>query len=326
MPLAVNDIAWNPSDGRLYLAVSGSDQAYGNSIVAMDPKTGAIVATHASVNEPTRIVISNDGQFLYAGLLGSGAVERITLPNMTTDEHIPLGWNEDIASGALIPMDLATAPGASHTVAVASGTLDPSNSAASAAPTASPGKLSIFDDMLSRTNAGHQAAQAYDSIQWGSSTNALYAADGQDTGFALYDFAVDSNGLSSPVPYTQAFQGFFRRIHYDSSTGRIYSDEGSVVDPASGVRVGDFPGAYWHGVAVDGTLQKAWLISSTPFTGEPSDLTVSAFSLDTFAQIDSVTIPNGQGQVLQLIRWGSDGLAFCTDLGFVYVLSGPLVR
>jgi hypothetical protein len=320
LPRATNDLVWNPHDQRLYLAVSGSDSAYGNSIVSIDPQSGMVLSTHPVVSDPQRIVLSDDGQFLYVGLLGSGTIERVKLPDMTSDERIPLGWT----SGPLTPrsiariaMDLSVAPGLPHTVAAAIGTINEITPAQW-------GALTIFDDAMPRANSASNIVEHYDSVQWGADSSALFAADGETSLSALYSFSVDPAGVSNEIGHNFAFQGNFRRMHYDATTKMLYADNGTVVSATTGARIGNFNGA--RAVAVDAALQKAWTIPEQPFKATVADVTITSFDLNSFAQIASVTVPNVQGRVLQFTRWGSNGLAFCSDLGFVYILSGSLVN
>lgn len=320
VPLAVNDLVWNPHDQRLYLAVSGIDTSYGNSIVSIDPQTGSVIATRSVVSDPTRIVVSDDGQFLYVGLLGAGAIERIKLPEMTVDAQMPLGWNAsplNLFPTARVVLDLAVAPGLPHTLAAATGTINELVPAQN-------GSLMIFDDTIPRANSASSIAQDYDSVQWGSDASALYAADGETSLDALFSFAVDPTGLSNPAEYFQAFAGSFRRIYYDSTTKLVYGGDGHAVNPVTGTRVGDFQGASW--VAVDAALGKAWTIPPQPFKQTVADVTIQSFNLATYAPISSVVVPNVQGRLLQFTRWGSNGLAFCSDLSGVYILSGSLVN
>lgn len=317
-PILANDIVWDATSKRIYAAVPGSDPVHGNSIVGIDPTTGKIVSAQSVMSDPQTLAVSGDGQYLYVGLTGSGSFERLLLPALTPDVTRGLGWSP-LAGGALFPLDLEVAPGFPHTVAVASGKVDPYTPAAG-------GNITIYDDTLSRGNVSNLFGQAYNSIQWGADASTLYANDSEDTGYSFYDFSIDAGGVSQGVAYPNALSPvFFSRIQYEPVTNRVYGSEGTVLDPATGARVGSFGDS--GQVVADGALGKAW---RTPdqlnISGVVGDLAIQSFDLKTFASIQSVTIPSVQGSVLRLIRWGTNGLAFNTDLGQVYILSGSFVN
>lgn len=316
IPQSANDLAWSASNQTLYLAVPGSDPVYGNSIVAMNPNSGAVVSSQRVLSDPQALALSDDGTNLYTGLLGSGAIESVALPALTPKLQIPLGWRA-LSGGARVALDLAVAPGSPNTLAAAIGSTDPVSPGAG-------GELTIFDGATPRSNSAIPTIESFDSVQWGANASTVISADGEDTALSLYTFNADSSGLSNEKIYGGAFQTFFNRIHYDGATGLIYGDDGSVVDPGTGIRVGSFPPS--GRVAVDGALKKAWVIPNQPFGATLGDLVITACDLTTRSSVGTLTIPNVQGNVLRIIRWGTNGLAFATDLGFVYVVSGNFVQ
>jgi hypothetical protein len=315
-PIPANDIVWDATSKLIYVAVSGADPVHGNSVVGVDPTTGRIVSAQSVLSDPQTLAVSGDGQYLYVGLAGSGSIERLLLPALTPDFTRGLGW-VPLTGPARIALDLDVAPGFPRTVAAALGTTD------SIVPAVG-GNITIFDDALPRTNVSNLFGQAYNSIQWGSDASTLFANDSEDTGFSFYNFSIDAGGVSQGVAYPNIFNvPYFTRIQYDPTTGRVYGGDGTVVDPSTGSRVGYFGQS--GQVVADGALGKAW---RTPDQSVDiaSDLVMQSLDLKTFAAIQSVTIPNIQGNVLRLIRWGTNGLAFNTDLGQVYILSGSFVN
>jgi hypothetical protein len=317
-PILANDIVWDATSKLIYAAVPGIDPVYGNSIVGIDPTTGQIVSSQAVMSDPQTLAVSADGQYLYVGLTGSGSFERLLLPALTPDVTRALGW-VPLTGGALIALDLEVAPGFPHTIAVASGTVDPITPAVG-------GNITIYDDTLSRGNVSNLFGQAYNSIQWGADASSLYANDSEDTGYSFYDFSIDAGGVEQGVAYPNAFSPvFFSHIQYEPVTNRVYGSEGTVLDPATGARVGSFGDS--GQVVADGALGNAW---RTPdqlnISGVVGDLAIQSFDLKTFASVQSLTIPSVQGSVQRLIRWGTNGLAFNTDLGQVYILSGSFVN
>ena len=75
--LDANDIVFDPFTRKLYASVpSTATQVAGNSIVAIDPVSGALGSPIPIGTEPTRMSISDDGQYLYTVLSGTNEVRR----------------------------------------------------------------------------------------------------------------------------------------------------------------------------------------------------------------------------------------------------------
>ena len=106
--LPANNVIYDPYDGMLYASVPGSAGANGNSIVPINPVTGAIGASVFVGSEPNRMAISDDGHYLYVGLDGAGAVRRFNLLTQQADIQFSLGLSQ--ACGQDIAGDLRVMP------------------------------------------------------------------------------------------------------------------------------------------------------------------------------------------------------------------------
>jgi hypothetical protein len=307
IPQATNDLVWDSNSRLLYLSVPSTAASCGNSVAVVDPDAGVVLTCPFVGSEPNAIAVSQDGQFLYVGLDGSASMKRLTLPGLGPSLEYSLGGN---SNGAFTALDVEVAPGLPHTTAVtlAQGLAGQPN-----------GGLVIYDDSVQRPNAAPTSG-AYISLQWGSDAAHLYSADRQSRN--LFTFAVDAGGVTLVHAYPQAFPNFGSRIHFDPGTQLLYGDDGFVVDPTTGAPAGVFDAA---GLMVpDSSLGRAFFLFSPPGVGLPG-VAIQAFDLTHFTLITSVTLPNVQGNPLGFIRFGTNGLAFFTDAGFVYLLSGALV-
>ena len=101
----------------IYASVPSAAGVNGNSVLPIEPATGIIGLPIPVGSEPTQLALSDDGQYLYVGLAGTGAVQRINLVEQRPDRHIPLGHHP--GAGQYYPIDLAVAPGRPDTIAVA---------------------------------------------------------------------------------------------------------------------------------------------------------------------------------------------------------------
>jgi hypothetical protein len=309
---AAQDIVYDPKNQVFYLSVTALASTNPNTISVLDPATAAITSTQLAGINPNVLAISDDSQFLYAGVDGSASVQRFILPGPAPDISYALG------SGTLGPyfaLDLQVAPGAPHTTAVTLG-----NSGAS---TAAQGGITIFDDATPRTVRAGGGASLFGSIQWGTDATSLYASNNESTGFDFYTLSVNSGGVTLNQDFQYVFRGFSDKIHFDAGTNLIYAEEGHVINPSTGLPVGNFNAV--GPMVVDSSLNTAFFLSG----GSGSGATIQAFDLTHFTPIGSATIPNATGTLSHLIRWGQDGLAFISTgangSGQVFLVGGSFV-
>jgi IPT/TIG domain len=312
---ASNDLVWDPVNQVIYLSVPSTAAAHGNTISVLKPTTGNITSSQFAGSEPDVLAISGDSQFLYAGLDGAASVQRFLLPALTTDVNYSLG--ADPFFGPYFALDLQVAPGAPHTTAVSRANFDVSPAAE--------GGITIYDDATPRptTAPGFGGGGLYDSLQWGANATALYAANNEDTGFDFYTLTVNASGVVLDKDYGGVFSDFGIRIHYDAGTNLVYSDDGHIVNPSDGLPAGTFQAS---GVMVpDSTLNAAFFLGQTESQFGSTDYTIESFNLTQFTPVNTMVVPGVLGNPLRLIRWGSNGLAFNTNNGQVFIIEGGFV-
>jgi hypothetical protein len=304
------DIVYDAAHQAIYVSVLNS-VASGNSISVLDLPSLSISGEQFAGSNPGVLAISDDDQFLYAGVDGSAVVQRFTLPSLTPDINYPLGSD---FFGPFFALDLQVAPGEPHTSAVSLGAL--------ASPRAL-GGITIFDDATARATTApgfNGGGNLYDSLQWGADANTMVAANSDDTGFDFYTLSVNPTGVTLTKDFPSTFRSFANRIHFDRGSNLVYADEGHVVDPATGLYAGIFQST---GLMVpDSSLNTAFFLNQ-PFGS--ASVTIQAFDLIHFLPAGSITIPNINGAARRLIRWGQNGLAFNTDTGQVVLVAGSFI-
>jgi hypothetical protein len=299
-----NDMVWDPTNQVIYLSVPSLAPANGNTIAVLNPTSGTIQSTQFAGSEPDALAISDDSQFLYAGLDGSSSVQRFALPNLLPDIGYLLGAGQ-YPFGPYFAQGLQVAPGLPHTTSVSRGS-------AVAFPALN---MAIFDDGTQRPVVADQGT--YDSPQWGLGGK-IYAVNNWDTVFDFFVLTVGSKGVSLSHDYPNEISEFYERIHYDSGTGYVYADDGNVINPANGQHVGQFQASGY--MVPDSTLNRAFFFGQTQSQAGSTSFTIESFDLSTLAPISEITIDNVRGYPLQFIRWGTSGLAFNDDAGFVYII------
>jgi hypothetical protein len=308
-----NDMVWDPVNQVIYLSVPSLASANGNTIAVLNPTSGSIQSTQFAGSEPDALAISDDSQFLYAGLDGSSSVQRFILPGLTPDINYSLGAGS-YPYGPFFAQDLQVAPGLPHTTAVSRG-------ASNVSPTAL-GGMEIYDDATPRSQVADAPGDLYDSLQWGSDTQ-IYAINSETTSFDFYVLTVTSSGVQLSDDYQNEFSDFYVRLHYDNGTHYAYTDDGYVINPANGQHVGQFQASGY--MVPDSSLNSAFFLGQTQSQAGSTSFTIESFNLTTFQPISEITIANVRGNPLQLIRWGASGLAFNDDAGFVYIINSSFV-
>jgi hypothetical protein len=326
---AAQDIVFDPVNNLFYLSVNASASTNPTTICVLDPSTFTITSAIPlpAASSPNHLAISSDSQFLYAGLDGSGSVRRFALPGLANNLTISLGANP--SSATYLASDLQVAPGSPHTIAVALGSITPGI-------VSEPGAagLTIFDDGTARPTTvpgSLGTGNVFNTIQWGSDATRLFAADTYDDNFYFYSIAVNTNGATLDHNFGSRFGFFSPRIHFDSGTRLIYSDEGPSVD-SNGVPSGAFASfalfdPFPTVMTPDSTIGTAFFAGQLErqFGLGPIQLTVQSFDLSHFSPISSIALPSVPGNPTRLIRWAQNGLAFITDNGQVVLVGGNFI-
>jgi trimeric autotransporter adhesin len=317
IPIVNNSMIYNQANGLLYVSVpSSAGTTYGNSIVSVDPATGALGTPIPVGSEPNRLAISSDGTILWVGLDGASAVREVNLSTNTAGLQFPLNGNAGIYANPLTANALAVLPGSPDSVVVSL-----SNG------------IAIFDSGVRRgampTNT-YLTPSGY-ALQVDGSKNEIYLAGSN----AYYVYTYDSTGITLK---TTATSGYYASYIDDlqATGGRIYTDSGYVYDVESGSLLGTF---YNTGTTVasgpivaDTALNKAFILDY--FSLGYNFNQIQIFNTTDYTSASSSIIPvNGVGSTYtgnssspsHLTRWGTNGLAFRAGNG-VFSLRSNLVK
>ena len=321
-PTGGNDLKWDANASKLYVSMPGIQGTQGDSIAVVDPLARTVSQTAFVGSEPDRLAVSSDGSYLYLGLDGQNAMEQLTLPGLAVNHAWNLG--ADSFSGPYYALDIEAAPGAPQTTAAILAYFDVSPSAAS---------VQIYDNGTARGTGLSATFNAYEWLQWGGDDSTLYAVD-QSVPQSFFALSAGSSGATLSQDYNGILNGYSPTIHYDAGTGMVYTDAGQVINPTSGTVVASLGAS---GIAVpDSTLDRVFILGQTAAQAGTHNYTIESFDETKFTAVGSVAIDNVVGTPTALVRWGSDGLAFTTNVqstpqpfavggGQLYVISGSSV-
>jgi hypothetical protein len=303
LPLASGDIAYDPNTQKVYASVPSAAGSFGNSIVAIDPLTGVMGDPVFVGSEPGKLSISDNHQYLYAGLNGAGALRRFDLGPGTAGPQYSLGVVPN--SGALFPDDLQVLPGSPNSVAVARRYSNISPHQAGVA---------IYDDGVARsvttpTFAGNNL------IEFSSSAGALYGYDTETSSSGFRKMALNPSGVSNVAASTATLGGDFK---YDN--GNVYGANGRIINPETVTTLGTFSGANSLGFVSDASVNRVFFATIIG-----SSVKLQAFDQQTFGLVGTLDIPGVVGSPAGMVRWGADGLAMRTSGNQIYFIKTSLV-
>jgi hypothetical protein len=312
-------VAWDSANQQLYgTTVNGGTNP--NSLVQINPVTGAIGPALAFPAPLTLLAISSDGQYAYVASKDQPTVNRVELPWLISDLQIPLGSGQN---GANTVYQMALAPGAPQTLAIS---FDANGAAEYTAGVA------VFDGAIERPNLlpPLNSLGSPASIAWNDSASTLYAlrtAPANPAWLAEIDVvAVSSNGLSAGTAFPIDLQNDpVTTLFY--AAGRLYGLDAIVRDASTGKTLGQFaiPSGYQVITLLpDPANSRVFFLTHV---GQSSHLVLLRYDAGSFAMTSLADLgyDNSPGYPLNMTLWGTNGIAFDYGGGGVMVLSGAFI-
>jgi uncharacterized repeat protein (TIGR01451 family) len=292
--LAVSDLVYYPGSGKILAGVLSNATAFSQSIVEIDPSSGQVGNPVALGDEPGKLALSDDGQFLYVALMGTGGVARVNLQLRTVDLRFALGESHPQLGGVVVE-DMAVMPGNPQTL-VASGRLGQANVG-----------VAVYDDGTERPAivGPTEFANGYRVSFYDSSTN-FYSTF--PTG--LRRLSITTNG----VELVQQFRGNQYGGDMEFAGGLLYSTSGEVFAPAEFRRVGTYPASGL--IRPDSSLGRVFFLNQDRLT---------AFDLYNYREVGVMRLPGVMGSVDSLISCGTNGIAFRTTQGQLFIVRTSLI-
>jgi hypothetical protein len=310
--LPAKDLVLNAVTQTLYASVpSTAGGTRGNTITAVEAKTGVIGSSTFIGSEPGKLAISDDGQVIYAYLEGAKAVRRFDITTKTPGVQFP------IVSGGMV--DMQVVPGSQQSLAVSRG------------PNYSGESLAIYDNGVERPDTSDRK-YSVDSIAFGETPSTLYGYKARYSE-ELMKFELNASSIERVDLMHHNLYHYNNELKF--AGGRLYAAGGHVVDPEADAPVGRFNlRGQAADMVVDPVLGRAFFILSGVPSATGTTTVLSAYDLNTFLKVGSITLPDVSGTPNGLVRWGTNGLAFCVmgsrinssdDPNRIYLIQSELV-
>ena len=304
LELTISAIIYSPFDGSVYASIPSNGGIRSNSVTPIDPMTGTLGASIRVGNNPGRMAVSGDGQFLYVVSGDGNRIEKLSLASATVALSFSLG---DSALGPVKAQDIAVMPGRPGTVAVA-------------CTAGWEQEVRIYDDSTLRPQ---KAVANVVSIEFSTNSSVIFGVGAS----SFFTISVTSEGaiLGSTSPGPGQFESG-GDIAY--SGGFVFSTSKGVFDPNTfGMRF-PFKGrsgfAYHASLAVDAAARRVCYV--LPKESFAENFRFEIFNLDTCLPVGEISIPSPPGYFTgTLIRWGQDGLAYHANTNQVIFLRTSLL-
>lgn len=285
-------LAANPVSGHIYASVVSWGGREGNTVAVIDPTKGEVQAHLFVGSDPTDLVVTEGGEYLYTLLEGGAAVLRTDL---ATYQRVRFTLGNDPVEGPRFPVDQAPMKGAPLSLAVSSVGFTTAFVSGLGAR--------IYDNGVPRSNAGPLNAVV---IERSDIPNTVYASDcryNQDNFYRL-NAAFDGLGTSA----TATFSGIGNsELEYEN--GKVYSTKGGVINTTNMTMASTFPAT--SRLQADSANNRMFTLATKVLTSRV---------LGTGALLDTENVAATNRSYSELIRWGSNGLAFIQDSTTIRIL------
>lgn len=289
------DGVYSTTTGLLYASVPSSGGFFGNTVVAVDPISGAVVDWVVVGSEPGPMAMADDESVLYVGLGGEPQIQQVALPGLSATDEINLGSG---SFGSRFAEDIAVQPGVPQVVAVSMkfNGVSPRHAG-----------VAVFDEGVLRPLAT-QRHTGSNVIEWSDSPSILYGFNNETTEWGFRTMSVDADGVVVTDVAGRVFTGF--NVDFVYMSGFVYSSAGHLVDPLIPSLVGTFVGEHGlRSVAPDPDHDLVHFLDGHE---------IASFKISTRQRLAPAYPPLPDGYLGQkLVRWGDSGLAVLSLDGIV---------
>jgi hypothetical protein len=302
-----------PSRKLLYVSIPASATANRNTVIPIDPETGATQAPIAVGNDPRALAFSDDGSFLFVAAQGDQVIQRINLSTGQIDRTFAYPSNSLVLSRPF-SATMLTVPGSQTSLLVYF-----------ASTNLLGGVMELFND-AGLVNSVPDLTQ-FDGGVDVSSFAFTDAGTAYSLPFTLASpffnvFTIDSTGLHfTPVTGTNVGGNNTTGLSLISDGKLLYTKAGEVWDPIAKTQVGSFPVTAinptsfpnLHDMAMETAAGQFFMVADQ-ISNASSGVALTAYDLKSLAATGTLNFTelNDPGPH-NLVRWGSTGFGFISS-------------
>jgi hypothetical protein len=307
IPLTASALTVDPVGGLLYAAIPASASQNPNTIIPINPATGAMMTPIPVASNPQKLAVSDDGSELYVA--STGVLQRINLHTLAVEATFNLPVDPEW--GQTYVQEMHVVPGSPKSIVVELfANVDP----------AEDGAALYNDSGLVNWIPGQSVVNGANTIFWLDSftfTSSPSVFYGLST--AQYEMPVvqvGPTGLSysgALPPATATPVGSIIR----SDGTLLYTNVGGVWNPATMTLQGSYLEAngsalfYCPSVLPDPANSLIYFLDGDAGYDQYQALTIDVYNLTSYALLGEVPFTSLYSpDASDLVRWGSNGFAF----------------
>jgi len=297
--IKANKLQFDSKRNKIYASINGLDVTHGNSLVKLNPLTGAIEKSIYVGSEPAELALTKDTNYLYIAFDGASFVKRVSLDSFVVDRTVSIGTN---SLGALFAQDIATVKQSADLIVVAR-----KNTASSPIHA---GVAAYYKGIkLPGETPGHTGSNAIESA---NDSNFVVGFNTESTESGVRKMTIDSISGVTLISTTPNLP-MGRNIEYHDRL--IYASSGKVLDPFTSppTIVGTCQlgiGGSFNYNAVEADIKTNMIY----FCSAQNSLSIKYYKLQTYSFVNDTILPNAfpvnfqLPESVDLIRYGSNGI------------------
>ena len=311
--IPANAILVDPYSQQIYATIpSTATNLTGNSVVTINPVTGAEGTPVLVGSQPTVMTETSDGNYLYIGLEGADSLAQFNLQSQSLTATIPVSFTQYSTTSGVAPTSLAAMPGSDSTLAIGG-------------VTSGWGQFGIFDISGNTGSFRSNLSGIYDGVNpVFADASHVYAFDSQTSGAEFYRYSVNASGLTEIDGTTLDGMGGFQGA-IQLAGGLVYGGGGGIANPSTTPpsQVATLPlvdfyesgiNGYSVAIAPDPSLQREFLMLEN--TAGTWAYGLVRYNLTTYTPEALLDMPQSLSSTeagWTMYRWGQDGLALLSS-------------
>lgn len=299
-----------PSRKLLYASIPASATANPNTVIPIDPETGATQAPIVVGNDPRALAVSDDGSFLFVAAQGDQVIQRINLSTGQIDRTLPYPSNSLVLSRPFAATML-TVPGSQNSLLVYF-----------ASTNLLGGVMELFND-AGLVNSVPDLTQSFGGVAVSgfafTDPGTIYSLPFTLANPFFNVFTIDVAGLHlNPVTGTNVGGNNTTGLSLVSDGKLLYTKAGQVWDPIARTQVGSFPVTAinptsfpnLHDMAMDTAAVQFFMVADQVSNTNPG-VTLTAYDLKLLTATGTLNFTElDDPEPHNLVRWGATGFGF----------------
>lgn len=299
-----------PSRKLLYASIPASATTNPNTVIAIDPETGATQAPIPVGHDPRTLAVSDDGSFLFVAAKGDQVIQRINLSTGLIDRTFQYPGNSLVLSRPF-SVTMQTVPGSQTSLLVYFASDDLLG-----------GVMEFFND-TGLINSVPDLTQFFGGVDVSdfafTDAGTVYSLPFTLSSPFFNVFTIDAAGLHfTPVTGTNVGGNSTTGLSLISDGKLLYTKAGQVWDPVAKTQVGSFtvtainPTTFGglHDMSMDTAAGQFFMVDDQLTAG----VGLTAYDLKTLATTGTLNFTElNDPDPQNLVRWGSTGFGFITQ-------------